>query len=152
MDYGSVTINLKSENNDLSWYTLYQSVVEEGRIRRQSCCPGMFAIVTLKIEPHTERDTGKRIAVFENQITEIDYGRGKNPIDGADLQTICHGVISGIEVACLDLKTKNYAIARIKVTALSAIFHPIDSSKIAFERATISALTKAFNEVELIKI
>lgn len=65
---------------------------------------------------------------------------------------ICPGVISGIEAACLDLESKSFAIASIKVTALKAIVHPIDSSKRSFERATKLALLEAFDEVKLIKI
>ena len=49
---------------------------------------------------------------------------------------ICSGVILGIEAACLDLESKSFAIAGIKVTALKAIVHPVDSSEKIFKTAT----------------
>lgn len=70
-----------------------------------------------------------------------------------DLQMmICPSVISGIKAACLDLTTKKYGIAAIKVTALTATIHLIDSNSHSFKMATIVALLAAFNKVKLIKI
>ena len=144
-----VEICLKPTDNNLSWYTIDRSIVKEGKCLRQSCCPGMFAIVTLKIEPY--KDTKKRVAAFKNKITEIDYGRGVSSPEESDLQMICSGVILGIEAACLGLESQ-LAVAKIKVTALKAVVHPVDSHSGAFKIATRSALLEAFKETKLIKI
>ncbi len=65
MNYDSVTINLKISERNLPWYTIEQSITKEGKYLRQTCCPGMFAIITLKIEPYSV----KQVAVFKNKIT-----------------------------------------------------------------------------------
>ncbi|VEP11296.1 hypothetical protein H1P_10081 [Hyella patelloides LEGE 07179] len=165
MNYDLFEIKLKSsENNYLSWYTIERALTKEGRFIRQSSGTNSFAIITLKIEPITN----KQIAIFANKIAKINLGYNiLYPLQQKDsetsdiLQTINSGVILGIEAACLNLEPpdckdsglpKHYGISGIKVTALKALFHPIDSHSRAFKMATKSVLLAAFQEVKLIKI
>ena len=107
----------------------------------------------MKIEPYSV----KEVAIFENKIAEINLGKKtlypllkKNEETLNILQTICSGVILGIEAACLGLDSQ-IAVAS-KVTALKASFHTVDSHYRAFKMATKSALLEALGEVKLIKI
>lgn len=47
-----IEINLESTDRNLTWYTIEQSVIEEGRFIKQFSGSNRFAIITLKIEPH----------------------------------------------------------------------------------------------------
>lgn len=74
MNYYSVTINLKTSEQNLPWYIIEQSITKEGKYLRQSCCPGMFAIITLRIEP----DPVKQVAVFEKKNNRNRFRMPKN--------------------------------------------------------------------------
>lgn len=57
----------------------------------------------------------------------------------------------GLKQLGFDLDSKSFA-ASLKVTALKAIVHPVDSSEKSFKTATKLALLAAFDEMELINI
>lgn len=69
MNYDSVTINLKTENNNLSWYTIEQNITKEGKVIKQASGSNLFAIITLRIEPYPV----KEVAVFEDKIAKINF-------------------------------------------------------------------------------
>lgn len=155
MGYDSEIINLKSKNNSLSWCTIGQSIIKKGKYIRQTSSFDSFAIISLKIEPYLIQE----VAVFVNKITEVDLGfKTLYPLQQRDtetletLQTICSGVILGIEAVVSDRKLMPKINTTIKVTALKAIYHPVDSHYRAFKMATISALSEALGEVKLIEI
>lgn len=155
MHYDSEIIDLKSNNNDLSWCTIEQSIIIKGKYIRQTSSFDSFAIIHFKIEPYPVKEK----AIFVNKITEVDLGfKTLYPLQQRDtetleiLQTICSGVILGIEAVVSDRKLMPKINTTIKVTALKAIYHPVDSHSKAFKMATISALLEAFNKVKLIEI
>lgn len=157
MNHNKFAIALNSDSN-LPWYTITLQTTVEGRYIRQTSSMDSFAIVTLKLEPYPN----KKVAIFDSQISEIDVGyailypqknsdwaqptlRDRDTVD--TVKTICEGICQGIETACLDLEQKQHLVGGIKVMALDAKYHPVDSRPRSYQIATHLALLEAFKRV-----
>lgn len=143
-----------NSNSNLPWYTIESKITIEARYIRQTSSFDCFAIAILKLEPYFE----KQVAIFENNLKEIDIGYTilyPQKIYNRDtvniVNTINKGIVSGIETACLDSKKKSYLIRGIKVTAISAKYHPVSRSQ-CYQIATHLTLLKVFNKTKLISI
>lgn len=143
-----------NSNSSLPWYTISYKITIKAKYIRQTSSLDCFAIAILKLEPYCN----KKVAIFENNLKAIDtgykilYPQENNNQDTIDIvNTISKGIILGIETACLDSK-KYYLIGGIKVTAISAKYHPVDSRQQCYKIATHSALLKVFSEANLISL
>lgn len=105
MNYDSEITYLKSENNNLPWYTIEKSIIKKGKYLRQSSGSNSFAIINFKMDPYPVQEK----ALFVNKITNINLGfKTLYPLQQKDretleiLQTTCSDVILGIEAALGD--------------------------------------------------
>ena len=142
-------------DKDLPKYTIASATKVKAKYIRQTSSIDCFAIANLEVRPYGN----KEIAVFNNQILEIDVGYAVlYPQQNSDrdtietLNTICQGVIEGIKKACLDLDKKPYLIGGIEAIVTDALYHPVDSRPQCYEIAVCSALLKVFERVDLIKL
>jgi elongation factor G len=113
----------------LTPWTVKCPVEQEGRCVRQTSCPGHYAVVTLRVEPH--HGTGS--VVFLN-ATQADH----------NTQAWVPAAEEGIRQFLAEQAKQGKRIIGVRVGLARLSDHPVDSRAASFERAASSALTKAF--------
>jgi hypothetical protein len=116
-------------DDGLSPWTVQHAVEQEGRYVRQASCPGHYAVVTLRVEPHP----GPAPVVFLNAT---QAGRDTSPWVPAVEEGIRQFVAGQAE------QGKRIVGTRVLLTRL--IDHPVDSRASSFERPTARAMSQAF--------
>jgi hypothetical protein len=115
-----------------------------GRHVRQSCCPGYFAVVTLRLEI----DFGPDAVVFVNRLDRRDLDAGAY---GTDWKPFVSEVVEGVRQALLDLSPDRCPIQALKVSLLDLSMHPVDSQPRHFRQAAILVVTQAVQRVGLVE-
>jgi hypothetical protein len=113
----------------LTPWTVKCPVEQEGRYVRQTGCPGHFAIVTLRVEPHP----GPTPVVFFN-ATQADR----------DPQQWVPAVEEGIRQFVAAQAQQGRRVVGTRVVLARLVDHPVDARLASFERAASSALARAF--------
>jgi hypothetical protein len=116
-------------DDGLSPWTVRCPVEQEGRNIRQMGCPGHFAIVTLRVEPHS----GPAPVMFFNATRA-----------SRDTQHWVPAVEEGIRLFVANQAQEGKRIVGTRVVLTRLIDHPVDSRASSFEQATVRAVAEAF--------
>jgi elongation factor G len=111
--------------------TIRESRIEEERLVKQTGGKGQYAHVKIEIEP----SKGEEDSVFENRIRK-----------GAIPKEFIPAIKAGIEEAKESGVLLGFPVIDIKVILLDGSFHPVDSSDIAFKRASSRAFNRAMEK------
>lgn len=115
-----------------------------GRHVRQNCCPGYFAVVTLRLEI----DFGPDAAVFVNRLDKVDLDAG---FHGADWTLFVSEVVEGVRQALAELSPDGCPVQAIRVLLLEMKVHPVDSRPRHFRQAVALAVTEAVGKAGLVE-
>ncbi len=116
--------------------TITIAAEHEERFIKQTGGKGQFAVVKLRVEPHTPEPNEPAIVV-ENKVREGNISKQYfAAIEEGVHQTAGSGVLLG------------YPILNVKVTILDGDEHPVDSSDIAFETAASIAFREAVTKAQ----
>jgi hypothetical protein len=115
-----------------------------GRHVRQTCCPGYFAIVSLRLEI----DFGPDAVVFVNGLDKRDLDAC---VHGADWGPFVSEVAEGVRMALAELSPDGSPIQALKVILLAMKVHPVDSRPRDFRRAATIAGTEAVGQAGLVE-
>jgi translation elongation factor EF-G len=115
-----------------------------GRHVRQTCCPGYFAVVTLRLEI----DFGPDAVDFVNGLDKCDLDAG---VHGTDWMPFVSEVVEGVRMALAELSPDGSPVQALKVTLLAMKVHPVDSQPRHFRRAAALAVTEAVGQVGLVE-
>ncbi len=111
--------------------TIRRSAVAEGRFIRQTGGRGQYGVVEMRIEPFTP-------GVGEDKIAFENASKG-----GAIPREYIPAVEQGVRAAAGAGPLAGYPMQNIKATLLDGKHHPVDSSEIAFEQASVLAFSEA---------
>jgi len=111
--------------------TLCAPLQVEETFDKQTGGRGQFARVEIRLEPG-ERGSGIQVA-FSVDKEQIPKGF-RDAVETALRATLTNGPLAG------------YPLADIGATVVGGSYHPVDSSELAFQAATSSALHKAYSE------
>jgi elongation factor G len=106
----------------------------ESRFIRQMGNKNQFAVITLRLEPHTPQADQPSILVV-NQIPEEDV---REEFVDAAMRGVKDALTSGVLLG--------YPVLNVKATLLSGEEHPTDSSEISFESAATLAVHEALSK------
>jgi elongation factor G len=116
--------------------TIRGSAVAEGRFIRQTGGRGQYGVVEMRVEPFTPGPGEDKIA-FE------DASKG-----GAVPREYVPAVEQGVRDAAGAGPLAGYPMQNVKATLLDGKHHPVDSSEIAFEQASVLAFSKAVADAD----
>lgn len=110
----------------------------EGKFVRQTGGRGQYGHVILTVEPiFTEEGNWSREIEFVDNVIGGTVPREYIPaVERGSKEALMSGVLAG------------YPLVGARVTLIDGSFHPVDSSDIAFEQATIIAVEKALKGAE----
>jgi hypothetical protein len=109
---------------------------------RQTCCPGHFAVVTLRLEI----DFGPDAVVFVNRLD-------KRCLDahGAGWEAFVAKVAEGVREALAELSPDGSPVQALAVSLLAMKVHPLDSRPRHFRTAAAFAVAEAVRQVRLVE-
>jgi hypothetical protein len=126
-----------------------------GRHVQQTCCPGHFAVVTLRLEI----DFGPDAVVFVNCLDErspvwcvaMQDPAEANRTLGTDWEPFVAEVTDGVKEALAGLSPDGNPVQGLKVSLVGMKVHPVDSRGRDFRQAAVLAVTEAIRRAGLVE-